>query len=127
MFVPSGRVPAYLTHSAGVVRDFLEVVLSSIIREVSQQAPNDLRIRRRKEPIADADVFNMYLEALDSQYTRIEKFWAVRGYCPHRFRPSKVVEGDARTPKTVEALALTENSVDSGTYKSTVCYGPSIH
>lgn len=98
--------------SEGVVRDFLEVVLSSIIREVSQQAPNDLRIRRRKELIADADVFNMYLEALDSQYTRIEKFWAVRGYCPHRFRPSKVVEGDARTPKTVEALGLTENSVD---------------
>lgn len=98
--------------SEGVIRDFLEVVLSSIIREVSQQAPNDLRIRRRKEPIADADVFKMYLDALDSQYTRIEKFWSVRGYSPHRFCPSRAVEGDARTQKTFEALGLTENSVD---------------
>jgi DNA modification methylase len=98
--------------SEGVIRDFLEVVLSSIIREVSQQDPTDLRIRRRKKPIHDADVFQMYLEAVDTQYARIEKFWSVRGYAPDRFRPSRVVEGDSRNSATLKALGLARNTVD---------------
>jgi DNA modification methylase len=40
--------------SAGPARDFLEVILSSVIREVSQQEPSDLRIRYRKERILTA-------------------------------------------------------------------------
>ncbi len=100
------------TVSEGVIRDFLEVVLSSIIREVSQQDPNDLRIRRRKEPIDDADVFQLYLDALDSQYARIEKFWSVRGYSPGRFWACRVVEGDSRNSKTLNMLGLEKNSVD---------------
>jgi hypothetical protein len=98
--------------SEGVIRDFLEVVLSSIIREVSQQDPNDLRIRRRKKPIEDADVFQLYLDALDTQYGRIEKFWSVRGFSPNRFRPSCVVEGDSRINQTLWELDLKANSVD---------------
>jgi DNA modification methylase len=98
--------------SEGVIRDFLEVVLSSIIREVSQQDPSDLRIRRRKEPIKDADVFQLYLDALDTQYGRIEKFWSVRGFSPNRFQPSLAVEGDSRTDQTFRDLGLRENSVD---------------
>ena len=46
--------------SAGVVRDFLEVVLSSVIREVSQQEPSDLRVRYRKEMLKDADLFGIF-------------------------------------------------------------------
>ncbi len=98
--------------SEGVIRDFLEVVLSSIIREVSQQDPTDLRIRRRKEAIQDADVFKMYLDALDTLYARVEKFWSVRGYSPDRFRPCRVVEGDSRNKETLDALGLARNSVD---------------
>jgi DNA modification methylase len=98
--------------SEGIIRDFLEVVLSSIIREVSQQDPNDLRIRRRKEPIDDADVFQMYLNALDTQYERIERFWKVRGYSPEKFRPCRVVEGDSRKRATLDMLGLKQNSVD---------------
>lgn len=98
--------------SEGVIRDFLEVVLSSIIREVSQQDLTDLRIRRRKEPIKDADVFKMYLDALDTQYTRVEKFWSVRGYSPNRFRPSRVMEADSRNRETLDALGLARNTVD---------------
>lgn len=96
----------------GVTRDFLEVILSSIIREVSQQAPNDLRIRRRKEPIDNADVFQLYLDALDTQYARIEKFWSVRGYSPEKFRSCRVVEGDSRNRDTFELLRLGKNDVD---------------
>ena len=98
--------------SEGIIRDFLEVVLSSIIRDVSQQDPNDLRIRRRKLPIEDADVFQLYMDALDTQYGRIEKFWSVRGFSPNLFRPSKVVEGDSRTEKTILDLGLKANTID---------------
>lgn len=98
--------------SEGVVRDFLEVVLSSIIRDVSQQDPADLRIRRRKKPLQDANVFQMYLDVLDTQYTRIENFWSVRGYSPERFQPSKIVTGDARDKKTLTALGLPRHSVN---------------
>jgi DNA modification methylase len=98
--------------SEGVIRDFLEVVLSSIIREVSQQDPNDLRIRRRKKPIDDADVFQLYLDALDTQYSRIEKFWSVRGYSPDRFQPCSVVEGDSRNGDTIDRLEIKRNSID---------------
>jgi DNA modification methylase len=98
--------------SEGVIRDFLEVILSSIIREISQQDPNDLRIRRRKEPIDDAEVFRLYLDALDTQYTRVEKFWSVRGYSPDRFRSCRVVQGDSRNSEIFDKLGLEKNSVD---------------
>jgi len=58
-----------------VLVDFLEVLLSSIIRDVSQQDPTDLRIRRRKVPLIDAPVFELFLARLDDQYARLKKFW----------------------------------------------------
>ena len=98
--------------SEGVTRDFLEVVLSSIIRDVSQQDPNDLRIRKRKDPIHDADVFSLYLDALDTQYERIERFWSVRGYSPGKFESCRIVEGDSRNELTLHDLGLGKSSVD---------------
>ena len=98
--------------SDGVVRDFLEIILSSIIRDVSQQDTTDLRVRRRKEPIADADVFKLYLSALGNQYERIEKFWSIRGYSPNTFRHCRVIEGDSREAETMTRLGLDAGSVD---------------
>ena len=98
--------------SNGVIRDFLEVVLSSVIREVSQQDPDDLRIRRRKENITDANVFQSYIEALETQYNRIEKFWSVRGYAPDRFYNCRIVEGDARNEATIKDLGIESGSID---------------
>ena len=98
--------------SDGLIRDFLEVILSSIIRDVSQQDPNDLRIRRRKKAIADADVFKLYLDALGSQYERIEQFWSIRGYSPNRFRHCRVIEGDSRHAETMNRLGLEDQCVD---------------
>ncbi|MCJ7545712.1 MAG: site-specific DNA-methyltransferase [Deltaproteobacteria bacterium] len=98
--------------SDGVLRDFLEVVLSSIIRNISHQDPNDLRIRKRKILIDDADVFAMYLDALDTQYERIERFWSVKGYSPNRFLPSKIVEGDSRQWQAFREMRLVESSID---------------
>jgi len=98
--------------SEGVVRDFLEVVVSTIIRNVSQQDPKDLRIRKRKEPIQDADVFGLFLDALESQYERIERFWSVRGYSPEKFREYNVIEGDSRKKSVLDCLGIDNSSID---------------
>ncbi len=98
--------------SDGVTKDFFEVILSSIIRQVSQQEISDLRVRRRREAIVDADVFQMYLDALGRQYERIERFWSVRGYSPNAFRHSTVINGDSREAITTNNLGLEAGSVD---------------
>lgn len=98
--------------SDGIILDFLEVVLSSIIRQVSQQDLNDLRIRRRKEPLEDADVLKLFVDALEIQYKRIEKFWSIRGYAPVKFFPSKAIEGDTRLPQTFENLGISKEKID---------------
>jgi len=98
--------------SSGAVRDFLEVVLSSIIRNISQQDPSDLRIRYRKELLADADVFSLFKDQLLLQFGRIEKFWKIRGYAPNPFFKSNVVAGDNRLKATYDELNLADGSVD---------------
>ncbi|WP_297476333.1 DNA methyltransferase [Ferrovum sp.] len=98
--------------SNGAVRDFLEIVFSSIIRDVSQQEPTDLRIRYRKSLLEDADVFGIFKEQLALQFGRIEKFWKVRGYAPNPFFHSHVVSGDNRQQSTYDSLGLVDESVD---------------
>lgn len=98
--------------SDGVICDFLEVVLSSIIRDISHQDPNDLRIRRRKIPFKDADVFSFFWDKLENQYERIEKFWSVRGYSPNKFHPAKVREGDSRKWESFKEMGISGGTVD---------------
>jgi DNA modification methylase len=98
--------------SDGVVRDFLEVVFSNIVREISHQDPDDLRIRRRKTPLSDADVFGIFLDALDIQYGRVQKFWGVRGYAPTRLMPAFAIEGDSREHGCLKQLGLSSRTVD---------------
>ena len=98
--------------SAGILSDFLEVVLSSIVREVSNQEPTDLRIRYRAIEIQDADVLGLFAMRLKEQFERIEKFWTVRGNAPHPFLPSKAINGDNRSAKTYKSLGLKPGQVD---------------
>jgi len=100
------------TASAGITRVFLEAILSSIVREVSQQDPTDLRIRYRKEMLEDADVLGLFREQLVTQFARIEKYWKIRGYSPNPFFSSRVVAGDNRARGTYDAMGLTDGSVD---------------
>jgi DNA modification methylase len=99
-------------NSAGAVCDFLEVVLSSVIRDVSQQEPSDLRIRYRKEMLEDADLFGMFSDHLADQFARVEKFWRVRGRAPHPFHRVCTAQADNRNPATFGNLGLSSNSVD---------------
>lgn len=103
---------AIRTVSSGILRDFFEVVLSSFIRTVSHQEPSDLRIRRRKLPLKDADLLGMFSVALREQSGRVEKFWKVRGHAPCRFRPSAIVEGDSREAETLSRAGVGQGTVD---------------
>ena len=98
--------------AAGVVREFLEVVLSSLLRGISHQDPADLRIRRRKVPLRDADVFRLLLRETRRQVARLEHFWEIRGYSPFRFPHAAVVRGDSRTSDVLDELHLGEGTVD---------------
>ena len=92
--------------------DFFEVIISSLIREVSQQDPADLRIRRRKAPLDDAPVLKMFEERLKLQHTRLQKYWIVAGRQPGRLISPTVVQGDSRKWETMESLGLVRDSVD---------------
>jgi len=98
--------------SAGPSKEFLEVVLSSIVRDISQQEPSDLRIRYRKELLKDADAIGLFRNQLAYQFSRVEKFWKVRGYAPHPFYSAVAVEGDNRDARTFESMGLSDESVD---------------
>lgn len=94
------------------VREFLEVVLSSIIRDVSQQDPRDLRIRRRKPPLEDAPVIELYTERLSEQLQRLQNFWNASSHWPiHPQRPRLTV-GDSRLTDTYSQLDVSPGSID---------------
>lgn len=93
--------------------DFLEVTLSSVVRDISQQDPSDLRIRRRKEPLEDAPAFELFVDRLKYAHSRLQKYWAVAGRQPGELIEPRVVEGDSRVPHTFELLGLERQSVDA--------------
>ena len=98
--------------STGVIQDFFEIILSDIIRSVSQQDPRDLRIRRRKIPIEDGPVVEMFRKKLEWQMDRLESFWKIRGHCPFHFHHAEVFETDSRLETLGEKINLTNSTVD---------------
>ena len=93
------------------IRKFLKVILSSIIRDISQQEPSDLRIRRRKEPIEDAPVIEMFNYNLDQQYQNIMSFYKIRNSAPEPLGKAHIWRGNSTSLKSVKKY-LQENSVD---------------
>ncbi|MCA3719797.1 DNA methyltransferase [Phenylobacterium sp.] len=92
--------------------DYLEVILSSIVREVSQQDPIDLRIRRRKEAISDAPVLELFAQRLSHQLMRLGKYWSIESRQPGaRFTPV-IEEGDSRESLFFDDVGLAAGSVD---------------
>jgi hypothetical protein len=94
------------------VREFLEVILSSIIRDVSQQDPRDLRVRRRKLPLEDAPVAEMFAEHLGEQLDRLRDFWQASCYWPVHTLAPRIAVGDSRQWSTFHELALEPGKVD---------------
>ena len=93
------------------IRRFLKVILSSIIREISQQEPSDLRIRRRKEPIEDAPVLEMYLRNLQKQYENIMAFHSIRNNAPCRIGNATIWRGNSNDSALVRQF-LPESGAD---------------
>jgi len=80
------------------IRQFLLVVLSSIIRNISQQDPTDLRIRKRKILINNAPVLELYKKTLDIQIKKIIKFFTIKNSFEGTFYDPNIWLGDSRDP-----------------------------
>lgn len=94
------------------VKDFLEVLLSNIIRKVSQQDPEDLRIRRRSEPINDAPVFELFSAHLSEQRRRLTEFASRSNRAPCRFVAARVFLADSRLADSYRIADVGEQSID---------------
>ena len=92
--------------------DFFEIVISNLIREVSNQDPSDLRIRRRKDLLDDAPVLEIFRHRLEQQHIRLQKYWSVAGRQPGPLTAPTVIQGDSRTEETMQALGLQTGSID---------------
>lgn len=94
------------------VKAFVEVCLSSIIRDISQQDPLDLRIRRRDVPIENAPVKELFLKRLIEQRKRLRIF-AERSNKANGFvGTSKIMEVDARLIRSIDHNLLNQESID---------------
>ena len=92
--------------------NYFEVLVSSIIRNISQQEPKDLRIRRRKEPIEDAPVFELYLKLLQKEKKKLEHYWDAKDQGAIDYGTFTVALCDNRDFGSYLSIGLTENSID---------------
>lgn len=97
----------------GRISNLLKVVLSNIIREVSQQDPSDLRIRRRSEQLVDAPVIELFTNQLQTQLRKLECFLNSIENCPFIFQKPTIWEGDSRDFNSFSKLGLKEGSIDA--------------
>jgi tRNA G10 N-methylase Trm11 len=95
------------------LREFLEIIFSSIVRQVSQQDPRDLRIRRRAVQIKDAPVRELFEERLKEQRKRLQHFSERCNRSPYKFSKATVVLGDSREAETFESNGLIPSSIDA--------------
>jgi len=96
-----------------ILQNFLEIVLSSIIRQISQQDPRDLRIRRRKIPIEDAPAIELFSQALEKQREKLLNFDKIRNDCPVILGQTKIWEGDSRDYKSFSAQKIKASYFDA--------------
>ncbi|ULO07120.1 site-specific DNA-methyltransferase [Paenibacillus sp. 19GGS1-52] len=95
------------------ITNFLEVIVSNLIRDISQQEPSDLRIRRRKEPLLDAPVIDMFKQNLKKQISKLESYFNSVDYSPSLFSKSNIWAGDCRKIDSFTSHGLTEGTIDA--------------
>lgn len=96
-----------------ILRDFLAVCVSSIVRSISQQEPRDLRIRRRKELLDDAPVFDLLRDVIQNQRRHLTSFSNRTDRAPFPLGIAQVLEGDARDRATLDQSRLACGSIDA--------------
>jgi len=92
--------------------NYFEVLLSSVIRNISQQDPKDLRIRKRKEEIVDAPVFEIYLKLLKKEKKKLENYWVAADQGAVTIGTFKVGLLDNRDVRSYDSMGLKENCID---------------
>lgn len=90
----------------------LKVCLSSIIREVSQQDPKDLRIRRRKEPIDNAPALDLFKNRVRDLRTRLKEFARRKVHRPNQIGMAKAVSGDSRSWDSFKSAYVEPHTID---------------
>lgn len=93
--------------------NFLSIILSNLVRDVSQQDPTDLRIRRRKTPIEDAPIIEMFLEQLITQISKLESFFSNFQHSPRNFQRWNIWNGNSTSLENFRQHGLNNSSVDA--------------
>lgn len=81
-----------------VFQDFLKVTLSDILRKVSHQKEDDLRVRRTEKEIAPGDAIDIFISRLKRNAHAIAPF--LRYYGTPQPALASIKEGDARDWRT---------------------------
>lgn len=92
--------------------NYFEVLLSSILRDVSQQDPKDLRIRRRKVQIDDAPVFDLFLKVVEKERKKMENFWLTKRQGVVSIGAVSLGLFDNRNIGSYKALHINEGEID---------------
>jgi len=95
------------------VRWYLTVCLSAIVRGVSHQDPKDLRIRRRKCPLTDAPVFELFAKRVEEALGRQRRLRQAMPYMPWPLGSATTIHGDARSWNSFAKLGLEPASIDA--------------
>jgi DNA modification methylase len=83
----------------------MEVLTSDLIREISQQEPKDLRIRRRKVPLQDAPVYDAFLARAQALEKKLRTFIQDVGMPDEDAHPNVMaVCADSGDPASFEIL-----------------------
>jgi DNA modification methylase len=98
-----------------------EVLISDIVRDVSQQEPKDLRIRRRAEPIHDAPVFELLSQRADNLLAKYEAYIASGAPALPNPGTANVVFGDS-TDSNAFPSARADALVSSPPYAAALPY-----
>jgi DNA modification methylase len=94
-------------------KTLFRVLLSDIIRDCSQQDPHDLRIRRRRIPLRNAPVFELFRERVLETSKQLVAFLSTRKTCGVRDMDWECHYGDSRNLSILPSRYLTrDNSVD---------------
>ena len=95
------------------ISEFLEICLSSIIRDVSHQEPKDLRIRRRKVSLEDAPIKDILTKKVLEQLNKVLKFHQKINFAPSPFGSTKILHGDCRSLETFTNAGIKHKRVDA--------------
>jgi len=92
------------------IATFVKVLISSIIREISQQEPTDLRIRYRKNRIQDADVLGLLKKTIIEQMNKIMDYSKISNNNPNHLTKPHITKGSSCSNDITFFIA--PNSVD---------------